>query len=125
MLDHMTLALLDNINLNCQSGGYKVFLLKDLILDMPSAFDMSEQALIECLETLKNHQYISIKYQDDVEVCLMPLTKGKIESEKRLDQEIEKIKYQKQYFWAGFLGAIIGGWLIGLIHLILCLVGGV
>ena len=124
MLDYRTLALLDIINSHCRSGGYKVFLIKDLISAMPSEFDVAEQELLECLETLKNHQYISIKYQDDVEICLMPLVKGKIESENRIDQEIEKMKCQKQYFWASFLGASAGGLLIGVIHVILSLVGG-
>ena len=124
MLDYRTLSLLDIINSNCQSGGYKVFLINDLISAMPSAFNTDEQGLLECLETLKNHQYVSIKYQDDDEVCLMPLMKGKLESENRIDQEIEKIKCQKQYFWAGFLGASIGGAIIGVIIALISLMGG-
>ena len=43
MLDYRTLSLLDNINSNCQSGGYKVFLIKDLVNGMPSAFNVDEQ----------------------------------------------------------------------------------
>ena len=124
MLDYRTLSLLDNINSNCQNGGYKVFLIKDLISAMPTAFGTDEQALLESLETLKNHQYISIKYQDDSEVCLAPLIKGRVESENRIDQEIEKIKCQKQYFWAGFLGASAGGGIIAVIVALVSLIGG-
>ncbi len=124
MLDHRTLYLLDIINSNCQSGGYKVFLIKDLITAMPSAFSADEQVLLECLETLKNHQYISIKYQDDNEVCLLPLIKAKIETEDRIEKEIEKMDCQKQYFWASFLGASVGGTAIMLLAFIISLLGG-
>lgn len=124
MLDHRTDALLDIINIHCQNGGYKVFLIKDLISAMPSAFDITEQILLDCLETLKVHQYISVKYQDDIEICLMPLIKGKIESENRLDQEIEKMNCQKQYFWASFFGATTGGLIIAFLLCIILLVGG-
>lgn len=124
MLDYRTLSLLDIINSNCQSGGYKVFLINDLISAMPSAFKVDEQVILDCLEALKNHQYVSIKYQDDDEVCLLPLIKGKLESENRIDQEIEKIKSQKQYFWSGFLGASAGGAIIAVIVALVSLIGG-
>ncbi len=124
MLDYMASALLDIINKNCHNGGYKVFLLKDLIDAMPSAFELDETSLLECIERLKNHGYISVKYQDDIEICLLPLTKAKIESENRLEQEIEKMERQKQYFLASFLGAIAGGIIIGVLIFIIMLVGG-
>ena len=124
MLDHRTDALLDKINLHCQTGGYKVFLIEDLLSAMPSAFGIDETALLDCLDVLKNHQYISVKYQDDIEICLMPLIKGKVESENRLDQEIEKMKCQKQYFLASFLGGLAGGVITSVIFAIIMLIGG-
>ena len=124
MLDYRTLALLDKINLHCQNSGYKVFLIEDLISFMPNAFETDNDSMLECIETLKNHQYISVKYQDDVEICLMPLIKGKVESENRIDQEIEKIKNQKQYFFASFLGAMTGGAIMVIIHAVILLIGG-
>ena len=124
MLDYRTLSLLDIKNSHCDSGGYKVFLLEDLISVMPSAFEIDNEAILECLETLKNHQYISVKYQDDIEICLMPLIKGRLESENRIDQEIEKSQCKKQYFWAGFFGATAGGLIICIILVILIFVGG-
>ncbi len=124
MLDYRTSALLDIINKNCLNGGYKVFLLKDLISAMPSAFEIDEQGLLECLDTLKNHEYISVKYQDDIEICLLALTKAKIESENKLEQEIEKMERQKQYFSASFLGAVAGGVITGILTIIIMLVGG-
>ena len=124
MLDHRTDALLDIINSNCQTGGYKVFLIEDLLSAMPSAFGIDETALLDCLDVLKNHQYISVKYQDDIEICLMPLIKGKVESENRLDQEIEKMNCQKQYFLASFLGGLAGGVITSVILIIIMLIGG-
>ncbi len=124
MLDHKTDALLDIINLHCQTGGYKVFLIEDLLSAMPSVFGLDEMSLLECIEVLKNHQYISVKYQDDIEICLMPLIKGKVESENRIDQEIEKMKCQKQYYLAGFLGSLAGGVITSVILIIIMLIGG-
>ena len=124
MLEYKTKALLDIINIHCQNGGYKVFLIKDLISAMPKAFDVDEEAMLECLENLKNHQYISIKYQDDVEICLKPLIKGKVESEDTINHEIEKMKCQKQYFLASFLGSLAGVSFMTVVICIIVLLGG-
>ena len=123
MLDERTFALLNLINLECQNGGYKVFLIKDLIYSMDKySFDVYD--FLESIERLKNHQYISVKYQDDNEICLAPLIKGRLESEKRLERKIEQTENEKKYFFYSFLGGIIGGVLVGSVALIIKLLGG-
>ena len=123
MLDERTFALLNLINLECQNGGYKVFLIKDLIYSMDK-YSFDEYDFLESIERLKNHQYISVKYQDDNEICLAPLIKGRLESEKRLERKIEQTENEKKYFFYSFLGGIIGGVLVGSVALIIKLLGG-
>lgn len=123
MLDERTFALLNVINLECQNGGYKVFSIKDLIFSIDK-YSFDEYDFLESIERLKNHQYISVKYQDDVEICLAPLMKGKVESEKRIEAQIEKTIIERKYFIYSFLGALSGGFLVGIIALIIKLLGG-
>lgn len=123
MLDERTFALLNLINLECENGGYKVFLIKDLIFSMDK-YSFDEFDFLESIERLKNHQYISVKYQDDSEICLAPLIKGRIETEKRLEHQIEQAESQKKYFCFSFLGGLLGGVLVGGIALIIKLAGG-
>ena len=123
MLDERTFALLNLINLECQNGGYKVFLIKDLIYSMDK-YSFDEFDFLESIERLKNHQYISVKYQDDNEICLTPLIKGRLESEKRLERKIEQIENEKKYFSSSFLGGLCGGVLAGSVALIIKLLGG-
>ena len=123
MLDERTFALLNLINLECQNGGYKVFLIKDLIYSMDK-YSFDEYDFLESIERLKNHQYISVKYQDDNEICLTPLIKGRLESEKRLERKIEQIENEKKYFSYSFLGGLCGGVLAGSVALIIKLLGG-
>ncbi len=123
MLDERTFALLNLINLECQNGGYKVFLIKDLLLSMDK-YSFDEYDFLEGVERLKNHQYISVKYQDDTEICLAPLTRGRLESEQRLQKQIETIEREKKDFFYSFLGGLCGGVLANVLTLIIKLAGG-
>ncbi len=123
MLDERTFALLNAINLECQNGGYKVFLIKDLLYSVDK-YSFDEYDFLESIERLKNHQYISVKYQDDNEICLAPLIKGRIESENRLEKQIERIEDQRKYFLYSFLGGLLGSGVVGIITLVIKLSGG-
>ena len=123
MLDERTFALLNLINLECQNGGYKVFLIKDLLYSMDK-YSFDEYDFIESIERLKNHQYISVKYQDDNEICLAPLIQGRLEGEKRLERKIEQAENEKKYFFYSFLGGLLGGVLVESVTLIIKLLGG-
>ena len=123
MLDEMTFALLNAINLECQNGGYKVFAIKDLLFLM-GKYSFDEYDLLESVERLKNHQYISVKYQDDNEICLAPLVKGKIESEDRLQHQIAQSEEQKKHFFYSFLGGACGSALVFSAVVIIKVLGG-
>ena len=119
MLDKRCLALLNVINGECLSSGYKVFSVDELVLSMPPHFGMDGEGVKECLATIAERDYISVKYQDDVEVCMCPLSKGRLVFENRIDEQMERARAEKRYFAYSFLGGIFGG---GIIMLIACLI---
>ena len=108
MLDRRCLALLEIINAECQNSTYKIFAVNELVLSMPAYFGIDENGVNECLKTLFDHEYISVKYQDDSEICLSPLPKGRLVFENKLEQEIEKESTRKTYLIYSFLGAFLG-----------------
>ncbi|MBE5753914.1 MAG: hypothetical protein E7340_01070 [Clostridiales bacterium] len=125
MIDKRCFAVLDAINKECQNSNYKVFSVEDLLLSIPAHLGVDNSAFFECINTLCDHEYISVKYQDDLEICLCPLTKGRLVFENKLDEEIEKARLNKKYFIYSFLGALIGGIIAAIIYLIITLtVGG-
>lgn len=123
MLDKRTLKLLDILNNECQGAGYKVFYINDLKLMLPESLALDENGIRESLSALSEREYISVKYQDDLEVCLCPLPKGRLVFENRLDEEIEKKQSARKYFLFSALGGFLGGFLatilaVGLIILL-------
>lgn len=119
MLDRRCLALLEIINAECQNSTYKIFAVRELVLSMPERFGIDENGICECLKTLFDHEYISVKYQDDSEICLCPLPKGRLVFENKLEQEIEKEKTRKSYLIYSFLGSFLGGISVTLFAIIL------
>lgn len=125
MLDKRCLALLNIVNGQCESSGYKIFSVDELISEMPAAFGIDELGISECVGTLAEREYISVKYQDDVEICMCPLTKGRLVFENRIDEQIEKSRAEKRYFIYSFIGSFTGGALILLIAIIILTFSGV
>ncbi len=111
MLDKRTLKLLDVLNNECQGAGYRVFYINDLKLMLPENLALDENGIRESLSALSEREYISVKYQDDLEVCLCPLPKGRLVFENRLDEEIEKKQNARKYFLYSALGGFLGGFL--------------
>ncbi len=124
MLDKRCLKLLDILNGECLNSGYKVIEIPALIAAMPAPFGMDEEALRECLETLSSREYISVKYEDEKEVCLCPTPKGRLVFENRIDDEIIEHRSRKYYFLYSFLGSAFGGALTALIAFLISLLGG-
>ena len=125
MLDKRCVCLLEVLNGECESSGYKIFSIEELVLAMPESLGVDAFIVEECIKTLCDHEYISVKYQDDVEVCLCPLTKGRLVFENKIDQELEKSKDRKLYLWFSFFGAFLGGFFVTLITITLLMFSGV
>ena len=109
MLDKRCLSLLNIINAECVGSGYKIFSVQDLISSMPARFGMDADGVNECVKTLADREYISVKYQDESELCACPLTKGRLVFENKIEEQMEKARAEKRYFLYSFLGALFGG----------------
>lgn len=119
MLDKRSLKLLDIINGECKGDGYKIFAFLDLSLMMPDELKLSAEEIKSSILTLKEREYISVKYADEEEVCVCPLPKGRLIFENRLDEEIEKQESARKYFLYSSVGALVGGVLSGVITFII------
>lgn len=108
MLDKRCLSLLHYINGQCLNSGYKVFFNDELAAAMPKEFGMDKEGVKQCLKDIADREYISIKYLDDEEACLCPLTKGRLVFENKIDDEIVKARAEKRYFAFALIGAFTG-----------------
>ena len=124
MLDKRCLALLNIINGECVGTGYKIFSISDLISSMPVHFGMDGAGIYECIKTLSEREYISVKYQDDKEICLSPLTKGRLVFENKIDDEMEKSRAEKRYFFFSFIGGLLGGGAAVILTVIILAIAG-
>lgn len=118
MLDKRTLTLLNILNSECYNGGYKVFSIDELLLSFPPPFMVDRQDLSESLSILCAQEYVSIKYQDDLEICLSVLSKARRFLEASLESEIQKSSLEKRYFVFALLGGAFGGVISFLLSLI-------
>lgn len=126
MLDKRCFALLNIINARCKDCGYKVFEFTELVLSMPKKFGVDALVIKECLSTLSERDYISVKYQDESEICLCPLTKGRLVFENKIDELLEKLRVQRKCFLLSFFGALIGSIIgVALLSAVACVFGGI
>lgn len=126
MLDERCLVLLNIFNDECQNYGYKVFEIGDLISSFPARFSMDADGIRECVKVLSDREYISVKYEDENEICLNLSVKGRLIFERRIDEEIERSADRRGYFMYSFFGALAGGIAAGiLMAAVFALFGGV
>ena len=121
MLDERSLALLDFINYACDDSGYKIFELKELSTSLSPRFLIDIDGVRECVKNLSFHEYISVKYEDEKEICVKPLSKGRLAFENRIEREIFERKEKRLYFLYSALGGAVGGVLASILTLIILL----
>lgn len=125
MLDKRSLALLNILNEECFGIGYKVFFISDITASFPSPFAIDEAGVRECLKNLSDGEYVSVKYEDDIEFCATPTPKGRQIFESLSDERVERFRSAKMYFLYSFLGGLFGGIITVVIAVILfLLIGG-
>ncbi len=111
MLDKSCLALLNIINAQCENCSYKIFSIDYLQSEMPIELGVDKGQIVKNLLTLSNGDYISVKYQDDSEICVCSLKKGRAVFENaslKKDKEDLSIDDRKPYFFFAFLGGALG-----------------
>lgn len=124
MLDERCLVLLNIFNGECKNYGYKVFEIGELVSTFPARFSMDSDGIRECVKVLSDREYISVKYEDESEICLSLSVKGRLIFERRIDEEIEKSADRRRYFVYSFFGALAGGTAAGILAALLALFGG-
>ena len=122
MLDKRCLFLLNLINGECVSSGYKIFSFSELALSFPAHLGIDDEGVKECIKVLSEREYVSVKYEDDKEVCVCPLTKGRLIFERKIEEQTEKQRAEKRYFFYSFIGGVTGSAIITAITLILLLI---
>ena len=119
MLDKRCIALLEYLNRESLSNSYKVFDIDEIISSMPPQYGLDREAIGECIRALSEREYISVKYQDEKEVCLLPLTKGRLVFENRIDNEILKKQSERKYFFYSFIGGAFGSFAVSSVFIII------
>lgn len=122
MLDEKTLALLKTIDLLSPDQGYKIFETRELASAMPEDFAVDSASVREMIDKLAAREYISVKYEDDNEICLKPLAKCKLAYERLIDEEVISARTEKRFFTSAFVGAACGGGAIALLCAIISLI---
>ena len=85
---------------------------------MPNVYTADKEEVSRLLLSLCESEYISVKYEDESEVCLTPLTKGRLVFENKLDEEISRRQSERKYFAYSAFGGFLGGFVSGIIVLI-------
>ena len=114
MLDGRGKSLLKAVNEMC-GGGYKVVSFAELAERLPQYYGMNEEDVKFGLSVLSAHDYVSVKYQDDSDVCLCPLPKGKRLFEEEEDEKAREYENRRSDFIACFWGAFAGGSAAGIL----------
>ncbi len=114
MLDKRTGALLNALNALCENGAYKILSMEEILEKMPLKTAADAAEIRSGLHALCEREYIRVKYEDEREVCLCTLPKGRFFYESMEDKKEESVKVRKKYFFHAFFGALIGGMLAAL-----------
>jgi hypothetical protein len=109
MLDFKSKKLLNIINGECKGAEYKVFSFTELALFYPQKFGVSEEEVRSVLKTLFSRGYISIRYEDDNEVCLCIMPDGRAIVENEVQESVDRLKTVKGFFVYSFIGGALGG----------------
>jgi DNA-binding MarR family transcriptional regulator len=108
MLDSKSTSVLIAVNTLCQDG-YKVLSLTEILYELPKEVLISQTTLCQTLSELEYKGYLSIKYQDDSEVCLSTLPKARLFLEQTATEIEQSLKDNRLNFKNAFFGSLCGG----------------
>ena len=123
MLNSASKQLLCIIISECENG-YKVIEKDFLISSLPKNLFIDEFLLKKHIGYLIEREFISVKYEDEKELCICPLPKGKQFLEENLEVEIESHSSKISYFKFSFLGSFIGSVVASLIFILFLVLAG-
>jgi len=97
----------------------------EFLAAMPEKLGVTAAELAEIVKVMSLNELVSVKYIDDEVYCLASLPKGKIAEARELNpknSQLGEIKVSVDYKRIGvysFIGALIGGFITGIITVIL------
>ncbi len=125
MLNDKTFALLNAIVTHGCESQYKIFSFEELASFIPIIYKTDLQDIKESLNNLSNHEFIKVAYQDEGEVCLRPLAKGRLTIENEKEKELAQNSLNKKVCFLSCFCGLMGGFLSFLLFYLLRLLGGI
>ncbi len=121
MLDAKTQKILTKILTQCKDGGYAVISYSDLLEECES--ENSTEEVKHTVMFLIEKEFLSCKYYDDENICIIPLPKGRLTEEEisEKDKKIDNFNNNslKKIFFISFLSSFLSSALIFTILFIL------
>lgn len=102
MLDKTNAKVVNKLVKLCPNG-YKVFELSELC----NLFLMKEKELNECLNYLKDNEFLDIKYSDESVVCLCMLPKSKLDTASEIEKGYSIKTVLKTILWSGIFSGFM------------------
>ncbi len=108
MLDDICLNLLNFLSSECEGNKYKILSLEEIAFSLPEKFHLTVEDARKYIAELVRKELISLRYEDEKEICLALSIKGRaIIQSKRDKAEETKIKQRKIFTYA-FFGSFLG-----------------
>lgn len=118
-MDKRTNCLLKKINESCEEGSYRILEEAELLECFPSKLKMDQAGLKHCIDYLKAHGYIDIKYEEAGVYCVCPLPEGRGYFEFAKEAKTENFSRRRETVLlaaaGAFVGAFLGSLIVGLI----------
>ncbi|MCQ2399294.1 MAG: hypothetical protein MJ072_02175 [Clostridia bacterium] len=124
MLNKSSAVVLNTLRSLLSGSAYEVFKVAEIFSALPVTAELSEEELKNEIAFLNDGEYISVKYQDDDEICLAVMPKGR----QRFDgeeQENAKTDRRHDLFVYSFFGGFFGGLIAVTVAVVLLLTGAV
>ncbi len=114
MLDIRSNILLKYLSGICETGGYHVIEIKDLINALPKKYNADANVVSFCMQHLEQGNYVMVKYKDAKMYCLcmLPLAWQVLENEANVKQKTKKmIKMGSMLYFLVFIFAFLGSFM--------------
>ena len=120
MLDKRGIVLLKFLYTACNQSGYKIFSIKEIMESVSKQVPFDAESVQNYIDELVKRELISVRYEDEKEVCLSVTLKGRLLCETSEEDKKEKSKTDKRFFIYSFIGAFLGSIVVFSLILIAC-----
>ena len=103
---------------NCDEDNYSIISINDLTQFYPKKYKLSIEELHQIVKYLEEREYIAVRHFDNENICLLPLSKIRLQNEQEEENNIEFSKLKTLAiiiiifcFIFGFIGALLGSFI--------------